>query len=72
MNRLPIERENEILASDLRDTQRALAQIAHMFGITSSGYVGEAPNRYHIYTVNDDCTEFSAIHVDENGRRVFD
>lgn len=70
MNKLSPEIERDILAENLRETERALGQAAKALGITLSGYVGEVPNRYHIYAVNDDCTEFTAIHVDENNKRI--
>lgn len=70
MKRLPLDVECEILATNLHDTQRALGQALKQLGITLSGYVGEIPNRYHVYATNDDCTEFAAIHVDENNKRI--
>lgn len=72
MNRLPLDVENEILATNLREVERALAQVVNALGVTLSGYVGEVPNRYHVYASNFECTEFTAIHVDENNKRIKD
>lgn len=69
-NRLPIEVENGILAENLTETGRALAQAVKALGITLDGYIGEVPNRYYVYQVDEAGLEFSAIHVDENNNRI--
>lgn len=62
--------ENEILSSNLNDVGAALAVAMRLLGIESSAYIGEVPNRYHVYMTNDGRTDACAICVDVDGRRI--